>query len=429
MVDTYAKEVEDFKFLPVKEEWGVARKIEDEESERRLRVTIGVNGWLTSKEDIIKPWRSLGQASEVFALRYEMDALIELGTSLKSMVSSYAWSYVKLEILKRTVLASLWSALWPVYLLKMATSIDNPFGLARTRSEKAGEVLADALINKAQGERPVTLIGYSLGARVIYSCLMSLAERKAFGLIESVIFIGSPIPSNTDSWRVMRSVVSGTMTNVYSENDYILAFLYRATSIQFGVAGLQAIKDVEGVANLDLSKEVSGHLRYPELIGKILKRVGFGDVGVEDGRIECEVADAGEILLIDVDDEPRIAELGARTDVPKVKVGGQQVKDRDEEQQHHEGEEEEDSGDDSPLQLVDNDPEEDYQPLQIVEAEAEPGEETTAITEVERETLRVEDPRDEQKAAFVVRDEQESMVSIHEELPKRVRASDLGLFD
>jgi hypothetical protein len=302
MVDSYAKEVEDFKFLPIKEEWGeYATKEEEEVVRRRLRVTVGINGWLNDKDDVIKPWRIMGQDSEVFALRYEMHALIELGTSLKNMVSSYAWSVVKLEILKRTVLATLWSALWPVYLLKMATSIDNPFAVARNRSEKAGEVLADALINKAQGERPVTLVGYSLGSRVIYSCLKSLAERKAFGLVESVVFIGSPVPSNSNNWRAMRSVVSGKVINVYSENDYILAFLYRATSIQFGVAGLQEIADVEGVENLNLSKEVSGHLRYPELIGKILKRCGFEGINVTDEDIEEDKIT--EIALIDVEEE------------------------------------------------------------------------------------------------------------------------------
>ena len=299
MVDSYAKEVSDFKFLPLDQEWGAATREEQEIEGRRLRVTIGINGWLENKEDVVKPWRVLGSDSEVFALRYEMEALLELGRSLTSMVSSYAWSFVKMEILKRTVLATLWSALWPVYLLKMATSIDNPFAVARNRSEKAGEVLADALINKAQGERPVILIGYSLGARVIYSCLKSLAERKAFGLVESVVFIGAPVPSNSNNWRVLRSVVSGKVINVYSENDYILAFLYRATSIQFGVAGLQQIGDVENVDNLNLSKEVSGHLRYPDLIGKILKRAGFAGIKVEDADIEEEKL--GEIGLVDVE--------------------------------------------------------------------------------------------------------------------------------
>lgn len=318
MVDQYAKEVSDFKFLPVASEWGEhATRQEAEVESRRLRVTIGINGWLNSKEDVIKPWRILGQDSEVFALRYEINALIELGNSLKSMVSSYAWSMVKVEILKRTVLATLWSALWPVYLIKMATSIDNPFAVARNRSEKAGEVLADALINKAQGERPVTLIGYSLGARVIYSCLKSLAERRAFGLVESVVFIGAPVPSNSDNWRTMRSVVSGKVFNVYSENDYILAFLYRATSIQYGVAGLQEISNVEGVTNLDLSKEVSGHLRYPELVGKILKRVGVEGVLVEDATIENDVAQQGsEIKLVDEED---LIDFGGVEEVPDTK--------------------------------------------------------------------------------------------------------------
>lgn len=301
MVDNYAKEVEDFKFIPIKDEWAEFGREEDEVEQRRLRVTIGINGWLNDKDDVVQPWRVMGQDSEVFALRYEMEALISLGTSLKNMVSSYAWSIVKIEILKRTVLATLMTALWPVYLLKMATSIDNPFSIARNRSEKAGEVLADALINKAQGERPITLIGYSLGSRVIYSCLKSLAERKAFGLVESVVFIGSPVPSNSNNWRAMRSVVSGKLINVYSENDYILAFLYRTTSIQFGIAGLQEITDVEGVENINLSKEVSGHLRYPELIGKILKRCGFEGIKVSNTEIEEE--GVPQIQLIDVEED------------------------------------------------------------------------------------------------------------------------------
>ncbi|KAF4627484.1 hypothetical protein G7Y89_g10671 [Cudoniella acicularis] len=325
MVDQYAKEVSDFKFLPVAEEWGEhTTKPETEEESRRLRVTIGINGWLNTGDDVIKPWRILGKDSEVFALRYEMKALLELGNSLKSMVSSYAWSYVKIEILKRTVLATLMTALWPITLLKMATSIDNPFAVARNRSEKSGAVLADALINKAQGERPVTLIGYSLGARVIYSCLKSLAERRAFGLVESVVFIGAPVPSNADNWRAMRAVVSGKVFNVYSENDYILAFLYRATSIQLGVAGLRAISNVEGINNLDLSKEVSGHLRYPDLVGKILKKVGIESVLIDNDDIENDIA---EIKMEDTED---LIDFGLGDDEQKhssTEMGGFRVVD------------------------------------------------------------------------------------------------------
>jgi hypothetical protein len=68
MVDSYAKEVLDFKFLPMNQEWGLATR-EEELEWRRLRVTIGINGWLENKDDAVKLWRVLGSDSEVFALR------------------------------------------------------------------------------------------------------------------------------------------------------------------------------------------------------------------------------------------------------------------------------------------------------------------------------------------------------------------------
>ncbi|OTB04390.1 hypothetical protein M426DRAFT_58558 [Hypoxylon sp. CI-4A] len=316
MVDQYAKEVEDFKFLPLKEEWGQEWSNKDDDAKtRRLRVTIGINGWLADESDVTKPWRALGDETEVFALRFEMKSLMALGDKLRSLVASAAWSAVRAEILKKTVLVTLSGALWPIFLLNSASNIDNPFSLARNRSEKAGQILADALINKVQGERPVTLVGYSLGARVIYACLRSLAERKAFGLVDTVVLIGAPVPSSIGYWQMMRTVVSGKLFNVYSENDYILGFLYRATSMQLGIAGLQPIGgDIEGVENLNLSNEVTGHLRYPDLTAKILTRCGFphvrggaGAIEKDDGKIEIELHDrdwAENGNLIDVDDKP-----------------------------------------------------------------------------------------------------------------------------
>lgn len=255
---------------------------------RRLRVTIGISGWLTSKEEVVTPWRVLGTGTEVFALRWELEPLLNLGNSITTMISSTAWGYAKSEMIRRTIFAELMSAMWPIALLKVSRVVDNPFSIARARAEKAGEVLADALINKAQGERPVTLIGYSLGARVIYTCLMSLAKRHAFGLIESVVLIGAPLPSSTNDWRVMRSVVANRLVNVYSANDYVLGFLYRTSSIQLGVAGLQKIEGLPSVENIDVSETVSGHLRYRYLVGSILQKIGFDDLQIKEVEDEQE---------------------------------------------------------------------------------------------------------------------------------------------
>ena len=293
MMDAYAKEVQDFEFVPVRgtvekhrfghERCEKGRENISEKERRRLRITVGVTGWLTEEAGVVSPWRVLGEGGEAFALRWELQALLALGNALQNFVTTYAWGYIKKEIIKRTVLAGLWSALMlPLAMLKISKLVDNPFSVAKARADKAGEVLADALISKAQGERPVSLVGYSLGGRVIYSCLLALAERKAFGLIDSVVVMGAPMPSDATDWRTLRSVVSGRFVNVYSENDYMLAFLYRTSSVQLGVAGLQAIEGVHGVESVNVTELVSGHLRYQHMVGMILSKVGWADIDEEE---------------------------------------------------------------------------------------------------------------------------------------------------
>ncbi|EXJ64691.1 hypothetical protein A1O7_01029 [Cladophialophora yegresii CBS 114405] len=285
MMDSYAREVEDFQFLPIHGSSG-KKTSEDQdqgaqeasEHDHKLRVTIGISGWLTEKEEVVKPWRSLGTGAEIFALKYELEALLNLGNAMNGMVQSAAWSYAQKEIIAQTIFADLAAAMWPMALMKVARVVDNPFSVAKSRADKAGEVLADALINRAQGERPVTLIGYSLGARVIYTCLMSLAKRKEFGLVENAVLIGAPTPSDTSDWRVLRSAVAGRLVNVYSVNDYVLGFMYRTSAIQYGVAGLQKVEGLASVENFDVSEDVSSHQRYRYLIGAILKKIGFEDI-------------------------------------------------------------------------------------------------------------------------------------------------------
>ena len=286
-MDDYAREVEDFAFIPIHRSQDP--KHQDNES-RRLRVAIAASGWLREPEEVSKPWRYIGKGTEGFALRWELEALLKLGHSLETFVTSAAWGYAKKQIIQRTVFATLSAALWPLGLLKVASILDNPFSVAKYRAEKAGEVLADALINKVQGERPVTLVGYSLGARLIFSCLQKLADRKAFGLIENVVLLGAPCPSDAADWRRIRAVVSGRVVNVFSKQDYILGFLYRTSSVQLGVAGLQPVVGVHGVQNVDVTDLVDGHLQYRFITGSVLRKIGFEDVDVaEVERAEAEL--------------------------------------------------------------------------------------------------------------------------------------------
>jgi Protein of unknown function (DUF726) len=92
---------------------------------------------------------------------------------------------------------------------------------------------------------------------------MSLASKRAFHIIENVIFIGSPLPAyDGASWHAIRSVVSGRVVNCYAQDDWVLGFVYRGGSLEWGVAGLEKVDCVSGIENMDVSKFVSGHLQY-----------------------------------------------------------------------------------------------------------------------------------------------------------------------
>ncbi|KAL2261002.1 hypothetical protein VTK26DRAFT_4815 [Humicola hyalothermophila] len=302
MMEHYLKDVADFAFIPVRGSIGEDSEIGKVAPEsRRLRLILGVNGWLMNKSDTPSPWQCLGDQNEVYAVRWEIETLTKLGNSFEILVKSAAWSMAKKEIIARTseprhrlpklagqranrdapVFANLVDARWPAGLLKISKLVDNNWNNGMVRADKLGTALADVIISKAQGERGVSLIGYSLGARAIYACLMILAEKRAFGLVENAVMMGTPAPSEPLAWCAMKSVVSGRLVNVYSENDYILGFLYRTSSIEFGLAGLQRITGVDGIENVDVTAKVSVHPRYQYLVGSILRHMGWTDTDGE----------------------------------------------------------------------------------------------------------------------------------------------------
>jgi hypothetical protein len=109
--------------------------------------------------------------------------------------------------------------------------------------------------------------------------------------VENAVLIGTPAPSEPLAWCAMKSVVGGRLVNVYSENDYILGFLYRMGSIDFGLAGLQRVVGVAGVENVDVTAKVSVHMRYQYLVGSILQHIGWEDMVPEQiARHEADMS-------------------------------------------------------------------------------------------------------------------------------------------
>jgi pimeloyl-ACP methyl ester carboxylesterase len=161
-------------------------------------------------------------------------------------------------------------------LTKLGYLIDNPWSNALDRARSAGRILADVLIRRHLGVRPITLIGFSLGARVIFYALVELAKQKQFGIVQDVFLLGATLTVSQSLWCETRSVVSGRYVNAFARNDWVLNYLFRATSGGIGtVAGLRPVMNVPGLENVDVTDKISGHMSYRTFMPLILDQLGF----------------------------------------------------------------------------------------------------------------------------------------------------------
>jgi pimeloyl-ACP methyl ester carboxylesterase len=232
---------------------------------------------------------------DVFSILWEPEMIRETGSALRIMTAEIL-SQIGQTVLAATAMTALMSALqWPIskqgpllslvflrlmlprtVLTKLGYLIDNPWSNALDRSKAAGSVLADILIHRHLGVRPITLIGFSLGARVIFYALLELAKQKAFGVVQDVILLGATLTAPQQSWLQVRTVVSGRFVNGFARNDWVLNYLFRATTAGVGtVAGLRPVENIPGLENIDVTDKISGHISYRTFLPLILDQLGF----------------------------------------------------------------------------------------------------------------------------------------------------------
>ncbi|WCJ32569.1 hypothetical protein M5689_013986 [Euphorbia peplus] len=241
------------------------KAVGDNHNQGRLAVGISVSGLVfnVDGEDFIRPWDGVNDNLERYVLRWETKILM----AVSSAIQDWLTSRIAFELMRQgamlTVLNSLVLALvWPTALLSAIDFIDSKWSIAVDRSDKAGRLLAEVLLNGLQGNRPVTLVGFSLGARVIFKCLETLAETEhAAEIVERVVLLGSPLSIQDENWGAARKMVAGRFVNVYATNDWTLGLAFRASLLTQGLAGIQPV-DVPGIENIDVTNTIEGHSSY-----------------------------------------------------------------------------------------------------------------------------------------------------------------------
>jgi len=142
-------------------------------------------------------------------------------------------------------------------------------------AEEAGELLARAILS-TPGWR-FTLIGHSLGARVIHYALKALAKHPAKRVTNAYLLGGAVGGSAKDNacWEAAVSAVSGRIFNCYSSEDLTLQGAYQTANAMYsrpaGYAGIHL--EHPRIVDFNCSALVGGHMKWKSSFREILAQL------------------------------------------------------------------------------------------------------------------------------------------------------------
>jgi len=281
---------------------------------------------------IRSPWsfRHL-YSGELYTIRFESLLLLELCDSVTDLAVDLVGTATK-EILKQTAIHALISAVaLPIAMVNAANMIDGTWTLAIERAEEAGIELAKILSSKKAGCRPVTLVGYSMGARAIYVCLKELARmqeewaegldtREPASIVEDVVLMGMPNHLSLGSWAGIRRIVSGRLVNCYSTKDWILGLMFqykRISGLGRKVCGTSKV-EVPGVESYNVTSFIQSHTDYCSAVEDILKLVQFGlprDFVNKNNQSTASEDDEDQESILEVDESDDTSSTVASADI------------------------------------------------------------------------------------------------------------------
>ena len=126
----------------------------------------------------------LAPSAEVYSLKWESAHLHAFGVFLQSMTMKALAKGYAIGQIKSLLIGSLLAAVaWPMYMVRVSNFIDDSYAIIKNKSEMAAIELANVIETRIQGHRPVSLIGYSMGARVIFLALEELVRRRQARLV------------------------------------------------------------------------------------------------------------------------------------------------------------------------------------------------------------------------------------------------------
>lgn len=246
-------------------------------NEGKKHAVIVIDGFLNQKKQDPHIWKPALREhfidSSWYHVVWESKKLYDLGGFIamgagKKKLKKMAMSAAKKS--SKKVASKINPISWTTFVADLAS---NPWHNAMVKSSMTGILLADLLSRVKRTE--FTLIGHSLGARVIYYLLNTLSTRNSKSrLIRDVYLLGGAVAGDNKGWSNATKAVKGNINNCYSKKDLVLQCLYRpANAWLSNPIGLNEIKYNSKIINFDVSNVVSGHTTYIKNLNRIINLI------------------------------------------------------------------------------------------------------------------------------------------------------------
>ena len=213
---------------------------------------------------IVWDWKRMYGTADIHTVTWESKMLSSLCHIVENMALEVSSQATKVALQYSVIGAIISAVAIPSALITASKLIDDPYQIVVIRADEAGKELAKCLLQSDE-RRPVTLVGFSFGARVIYSCLRELArqqdiweenrkpkpsnaisprssflkkkskdeqrfeyDREPASLVADVVFIGLPRAIDKKILTSCRRVTGGRLVNCYTRNDWLLSLMFVA---------------------------------------------------------------------------------------------------------------------------------------------------------------------------------------------------------
>eukprot|EP00339_Tiarina_fusa_P019543 CAMPEP_0117009150 /NCGR_PEP_ID=MMETSP0472-20121206/8393_1 /TAXON_ID=693140 ORGANISM="Tiarina fusus, Strain LIS" /NCGR_SAMPLE_ID=MMETSP0472 /ASSEMBLY_ACC=CAM_ASM_000603 /LENGTH=182 /DNA_ID=CAMNT_0004711357 /DNA_START=84 /DNA_END=629 /DNA_ORIENTATION=- len=179
------------------------------------------------------PVREADPSAEIYSLRWETKKLQNLGNCLVKTITSFvAASAAKFWLVAISTMAAAFFVAMslPLTIVGVSGVVDNSWSIVNSKAMKTGKILAESLLERPQGNRPVTLLGVSLGGQVVFHCLKHLVQleregKDVRGILENVVFLGAACSSDPRIWNDFKPLVAGRLINGFCSSDWVLGLV------------------------------------------------------------------------------------------------------------------------------------------------------------------------------------------------------------